>query len=120
MEDRTLETLELARSLVDTLEDKKAEDIVLLDVQAQSSFADYFVICSGNSERQLTALTEALDETARKKHRRKSPRVEGQATSGWVLVDFGSVIIHLFSIPQRKRYRLEELWHESKVIVRIQ
>lgn len=120
MEDRTLETLELSRSLIDTLEDKKAEDIVLLDVQAQSSFADYFIICTGGSERQLNALAEALDETARKTHRRKSPRVEGQAASGWVLVDFGSVIVHLFSNAQRKRYRLEELWHEGKIIVRIQ
>jgi ribosome-associated protein len=89
-------------------------------VREQSSFADYFIICSGASERQLNALTEALDEAARKKHRRKSPRVEGQAAHGWVLVDFGSIIVHLFSAAQRKRYRLEELWRESKVIVRIQ
>jgi len=89
-------------------------------VHIQSSFADYFIICSSSSERQLNALADALDDVARKKHRRKSPRVEGQAASGWVLVDFGSVIVHLFSPAQRKRYRLEELWHEGKVIVRIQ
>jgi ribosome-associated protein len=92
----------------------------LLDVHEQSSFADYFVICSGASERQLNALAEALDETGRKQHRLKSPRIEGHAAHGWVLIDFGSVIVHLFSAAQRKRYRLEELWQTGKVIVRIQ
>ena len=78
------------------------------------------MICTGNSERQLSALVDALEETARKKHRLKPPRVEGHAVSGWVLVDFGSVIVHAFSSEQRKRYKLEELWRDGKMIVRIQ
>lgn len=115
-----LEPLDLARSLVNTLEDKKAEDIVLLDVHAQSMFTDYFVICTATSERQLAALADAVDEAARKQHRLKSPRVEGRPSSGWLLIDFGHVVVHAFSTEQRKRYRLEELWHEGQVVVRIQ
>jgi len=116
----TLETLDLARSLVDVLEEKKAEDIVLLDLQGHSMVADYFVICTGTSERQLDALVEAVSETTRKKHRLKSPRVEGHAVGGWLLLDYGSVIVHAFSPSQRRRYRLEELWSEGKIIIRIQ
>ena len=116
----TLKGIDFARSLVHTLEDKKAESIVLLDIQGHSIFTDYFVICTGTSERQLDALAEALDEAGHKKHRRKAPRVEGHAAGGWILIDFGEVIVHLFSAEQRKRYRLEELWREGKVILRIQ
>lgn len=116
----TLKIIELARSLVDALEDKKAEDIVLLDVQGQCSFADYFVVCTAASERQLDALVEAVSEAARKKHRLKSPRIEGHSAGGWVLVDFRDVIVHAFSTEQRKRYRLEDFWRNAKVVVRIQ
>jgi ribosome-associated protein len=105
---------------VDALEAKKADDIVLLDVQGLSSFTDYFVICTGTSERQLEALAEAATEVARKQHRLKSPRVEGHAASGWLLIDFRDVIVHAFSAEQRRRYRLEDLWHEAKVVLRIQ
>jgi ribosome-associated protein len=112
--------LELARAVVDALEDRKAEDIVLMDLRDQNVFTDFFIICSGTSERQLRALAEAVDETAKKKFRMKSPRVEGHAEGGWVLVDFGTLIVHCFSEAQRKRYKLEELWHEGKVMLRIQ
>lgn len=93
---------------------------MLLDVHEQSMFTDYFVICTANSERQLDALADAVDEAARKEHRLKSPRVEGRPSSGWLLIDFGHVIVHAFSAEQRKRYRLEELWQLGQVIVRIQ
>ena len=105
---------------MDTLEDKKAENIVLIDIQGRSIFTDYFIICTGASERQLNALADALEETAHKKHRRKGPKVEGHAAGGWILVDFGEVIVHLFSADKRKHYRLEELWKEGKVVLRIQ
>jgi ribosome-associated protein len=115
-----LEPLDLARSLVAALEDKKAEDILLLDLRGQSIFTDYFVICTGTSERQLGARAEAVAETARKAHRLKAPRTEGHAAGGWLLMDFGSVIVHAFSAAQRRRYKLEELWQEGKIVVRIQ
>jgi ribosome-associated protein len=106
--------------LVNALEEKKAEDIVLLDLQGRSIVTDYFVICTGTSERQLDALVEAARETAYQLPRLKRPRVEGHAAGGWLLVDYGSVIVHAFSPAQRRRYRLEELWSEGKVILRIQ
>jgi len=93
---------------------------VLLDLQGHTPFTDYFVICTGTSERQLQALVDAVAETARKKHRLKPPRIEGHAAYGWVLVDFKDVIVHAFSKDKRKRYKLEELWHAGKVILRIQ
>jgi ribosome-associated protein len=115
-----LEAIDLARTLVDVLEEKKAEDIVLLDLAGHSAFADFFIICTGTSERQLDALVDAVDETARKAYQLKSPRVEGHPAGGWVLADFGAVIVHAFSPAQRHRYKLEELWHECKVMLRIQ
>jgi ribosome-associated protein len=116
----TLEAIDLARTLVEAMEDKKAEDIVLLDLTGQSVFTDYFVIGTGTSERQLKALIDAVSAAGRERHHVKSPRVEGHAEGGWVLMDFGSVIVHAFSADQRKRYKLEELWHEGKVMLRIQ
>ena len=115
-----LETIDLARTLVDVLEEKKGEDIVLLDLTGQSAFTDFFIICTGTSERQLSALVEAADEAGRKTFQIKSPRVEGRPEGGWILADFGSVIVHAFSPAQRRRYKLEELWHEAKVMLRIQ
>ncbi len=114
-----LEAIDLAHTLVDALEAKKAEDIALLDLRGQSIFTDFFVICTGTSERQLGALADAVDEAAHKKHRLKSPRIEGHPEGGWILADFGAVIVHCFSAEQRKRYRLEELWHDARVMLRI-
>jgi len=105
---------------VEILEDKKAENIVLLDLQEHSVVADYFVICSATSDRQLEALADALTGTLHKQHRLKVPRVEGHAAGGWLLMDFRTVVVHLFSVEQRKRYRLDELWHETKTLLRIQ
>ncbi len=105
---------------MDALEEKKAEDIVLLDLRGQLMFTDYFVICTGTSDRQLSALADAVDDAARDKYRLKRPRIEGRAEGGWLLIDFGNVIVHAFSEPQRHRYKLEELWHEGKVVLRIQ
>lgn len=104
---------------MDALEDKKGEDIVLLDLKDIVSFTDYFVLCTGTSDRMLDALADSVLEETRKKHR-KSGRKEGLARDGWILVDFGDVIVHLFSPDQRDFYQLEELWHEGKVLLRLQ
>jgi ribosome-associated protein len=106
--------------LVDALEAHKAEDIVLLDLRGHSIFTDFFVISTGTSDRQLNALVDAIEKAARETYCLKSPRVEGHPEGGWVLVDYGTVIVHCFSPAQRRRYKLEELWHEGKVMLRIQ
>ena len=115
-----LQPIELARLIVDTAADKKAEDVLLLDVSKQSVVTDYFVICSGTSQRQLQAISEGILEQARKQLRAKPRDVEGDGSTGWLLLDFGDVIVHIFSPEKRQFYNLEELWRDAKVIVRLQ
>ncbi len=114
-----LNTLELARHIVAFLEDKKAEDIVLMDIHELSDIADYFIICSANSERMLDSLSETLSEHLKVEHAIPA-RTEGITGSGWTVLDVGPILIHLFSPDQRDYYRLEDLWHKGKVLVRLQ
>lgn len=114
-----MESLDVARAIVDILEDKKAEDIVLMDIQDLTTIADYFVICTGTSNRMLDALANAVRDQMRDEHRIKG-RVEGLPQNGWVLADYGSVVVHIFSEDQREYYRLEELWAEGKTLLRLQ
>jgi ribosome-associated protein len=111
--------LELARRIVELAEDKKAADIVLLDLSALTTLADHFVICSGGSERQLDAIADAILEGLRAEGVRPIGR-EGLAASHWVLLDYGSVIVHVFTPPERDYYQLEKHWAEAKTILRVQ
>ncbi|NOH03857.1 MAG: ribosome silencing factor [Chloroflexi bacterium] len=104
--------------MVNSLEDKKGEDIVLLDIKGIASFTDYFVICTGTSDRMLDALANAAIEDVRKKHRKKA-RKQGNSRDGWVVVDYGDVVVHLFSPDQRDYYAIEELWEDGKVLLRL-
>jgi ribosome-associated protein len=101
------------------LEEKKGEDIILLDIRELSDFADYFVICSGTSDRMLAALADQVLDHMRSNHHVRG-RKEGEAQEGWILVDYGDVILHLFSPDRRDYYRLEELWSDGKVLLRLQ
>ena len=112
-------SLELARRIVEIAEDKKAADIVLLDLSALTTMADHFVICSGGSERQLDSIADAVVETLRAEGTRPIGR-EGLAASHWVLLDFGSVIVHVFTPPERDYYGLEKHWSEARTILRVQ
>jgi ribosome-associated protein len=105
---------------VDIISDVKGEDIVLLDLREVTPIADFFVICTGNSERQLKAIVEKISETIREEHRIKPYQVEGSATGGWVLLDYGTVVIHAFAEVQRDYYDLEELWSAGKTLLRMQ
>lgn len=104
---------------MNALEDKKGEDILLLDIQDLASFTDYFIICTGTSGRMLTALAEDLIEKMRNELKRKG-RIEGRSDSGWLVVDYGDVVIHLFTKDVRRYYQLEELWKEGKFLLRVQ
>jgi len=106
--------------MVDVIADKKAEDIVLLDIREQSVIADYFIICSGNSQRQLTAIIEGLMEETKTRHELRPWYVEGEADTGWVLLDYGDVIVHAFEPLVRHHYDLEGLWRESHVLLKMQ
>ncbi len=111
--------MELAREIVNSLEDKKGEDIVLLDLKEIVSFTDYFIICTGTSDRMVDALANASIEDIRANHKKKGKK-QGFARDGWVIVDFGDVVLHLFSPDQREFYNLEELWEDGKVLLKLQ
>ncbi len=109
----------MARRAVEAASDKQADNIAMLDTRAVCSFTDYFVICSGDSNRQIETIRDAIDETLRKEG--AAPRhYEGTADSGWVLLDFGEVIIHIFTLAERDYYQLDELWSKATPLVRIQ
>ena len=111
--------LDLARRIVELAEDKKAADIILLDLSELTTLADHFVICSGGSERQLDAIADAIIGGLRAEGVRPIGR-EGLAASHWVLLDYVSVIVHVFTPPERDYYQLEKHWAEAKTILRVQ
>lgn len=111
--------LDLARRVVELAEDKKAADIVLLELSPLTTLADYFVICSGGSERQLDAIADGIISALRDERVRPIGR-EGTPASHWVLIDFGSVIVHIFTPPERDYYGLEKHWAEARTILRVQ
>jgi ribosome-associated protein len=114
-----LAPLDLARRIVELAEDKKAADIVLLDLGELTTLADAFVICSGGSERQISAIADGIIEGL-KDERVKPIGREGTSESHWVLIDYGSVIVHVFTPPERDYYQLEKHWGEARVVVRVQ
>jgi ribosome-associated protein len=83
------------------------------------SFTDYFVICNGTSDRMIDALANTVLDDIRTKHHKKGKK-QGLARDGWVVVDYGDVVLHLFSPDQRDFYQLEELWEDGKVLLRLQ
>ena len=111
--------LDVARRIVELAEDKKAADIVLLDLGGLTTLADYFVVCSGGSERQLDAIANGIVGGMRDEKIRPFGR-EGTPASHWVLVDFGIVIVHIFTPPERDFYQLEKHWSEARTILRVQ
>lgn len=92
----------------------------MLDLRQFSPYVDYFIVCTGTSERQLKAIADGVEDHALKTHEIKPRRREGLAESGWVLLDYSDVIIHIFSASQRKYYQLEQLWKEAPVILKMQ
>lgn len=97
------------------LSDKKGRDIVIIDIQEKASFADYFVICSGNSERQIQTLSDDVEERLIKEGL-VLKSIEGKHGSGWILMDFGDIIINLFTEETRERYSIEKIWGDCKFI----
>ena len=111
--------LDMARRIVALAEDKKAADILLLDLDGLTTLADAFVICSGGSERQLESIAEGIVRGMREEGIRPIGR-EGLPASHWILVDFGDVIVHVFTPPERDYYGLEKHWSEAKAVLRVQ
>jgi ribosome-associated protein len=109
-----IESSELAQKLVDLLTDRQAEDIVLLDIHEIAYFTDYFVIATAQNQRHVSALIDTFEKELANEGI-KSLHREGEATSGWVLVDFGGVIVHIFTPEEREFYNLEGLWGRAGV-----
>ena len=114
----SLKPVELAKRIVEIAADKQATDVVLLDTRKACSFADYFIICSGDSDRQLEAIHRAIVE-ALKAEGDVHYHSEGTAASGWMLLDLGNIVVHIFSTAERDLYQLESLWSAAPVIVKM-
>jgi ribosome-associated protein len=104
--------------VVDIIEGKKATNIVTLDMRDITLLADYYVLCDGSSTRQIGAIADELLEELKKSGTRLAV-TEGTPESGWMLIDFGSVIVHILSSEQRAYYQLEELWQEAPIMMRM-
>jgi len=116
---KTATNEEIARAAVDEASEKLGSDIVLLDTEGISSFADYFVIVSGETDRHIESMAEDISRRSRKMGVHVTHR-EGSGKGGWLLVDFTGVVVHLFTREQREHYGLEQLWSRATEIVRVQ
>ncbi|MEE0742452.1 MAG: ribosome silencing factor [Emergencia sp.] len=98
-----------------TLDNKKAEDIVIIDIMEKSSFADYLIIASGGSERQVNTLVDEVeDQMAKEGLIVKS--IEGKQNSGWVLMDFGDLVVNIFTRDTREKYNIEKVWGDCSFL----
>ena len=116
-----LDSNELARRIVEIIEDKQAADILLLNVSEQTSIATFFVIATVDNERQANAIRDELWEQLQVKEKIR-PINSGAPvgnSGGWILLDYGDVILHLFTEEARLHYNLEELWQEANVVLRM-
>ena len=116
------EPLALAKEIVQFASDKGAADVLLMDIRKLSIIADYFIICSGDNERQIRAIsrgiTDGVDERWGLDPLHRAGTEQEQA--GWVLLDYGGVVVHIFSPQMREFYRLERLWSEAATLLRMQ
>jgi len=111
----TLAPEALANRIAEIACDRKAADICILDLRGIVSYTDYFVICSGNTERQTKAIHDAIHEDLKKAHGLLPRRVEGAREARWVLMDYLDCVVHIFTPEARAYYRLEQLWGEAPV-----
>jgi ribosome-associated protein len=105
-------TPELA-ACIEAARDKKAEDLILLDLKGLSDVTDHFVICHGTSDRQASAIADGIEETLRRTYRLKPSHVEGRRASDWILMDYIDFVVHIFVEEKRAFYRLESLWGDA-------
>lgn len=106
---------EMTKLAIEALQDKKAEDIHIIDIQEVSVLADYFIIANGNNRNQVQALIDNVDEKlGRAGYQVK--QVEGYDTANWVLMDYGDIIVHVFDKENRLFYNLERIWRDGKQV----
>lgn len=105
-----MESLDLCKKIVSVLDEKKGSDIIVLDISEISVLSDYFVLVSADNVRQLDALKDALEEAVHLDNR----KAEEESSSGWILLDYKDVIVHLFDKETRSFYNLEKIWSDAK------
>ncbi len=108
---------QIASAAIEFAADRKALDIVRLDLREILGYADYFVICTGRSDRQVKAIHDAIHAGMKSQHRLLPRKVEGVSQARWVLMDYLDVIVHVFTPETREYYRLEQLWGEAPALV---
>lgn len=106
---------EIVKIAVKAMDDKKAEDIKVIRIGEVSSVADYFVIANGTNPSQVEAIVDAVDEELTKNNI-SALRTEGLRSSGWILMDYGDVVIHIFSKEDRLFYDLERIWRDGEIV----
>ena len=109
------EIKEKALSIAKTLNNKKAMDVVIIDVSPKASFTDYFILCSGGSDRQVAALVENIEDMMEPKGIFPN-NVEGRRTSGCILMDYGDIVVNVMTQEMRERYNLEKVWGDCETI----
>ncbi len=112
---RELSSEELSQLVVKGMQEKKANNIVVMDLRkVKNAFTDFFVVCSGNSDTQVDAIAESVDKEVWEETRNNPRSMEGKANHEWVLVDYYDVIVHVFKKDRREFYKLEELWGDAE------
>ena len=110
-----MQTIDLVKKIVEALEDKKAEDITVLDIGEVSSIADYFIIASGSNRNQVQAMADEVEERLYKAGYEQK-QIEGYQTANWILMDYQDIIVHIFDEENRLFYDLERIWRDGKVV----
>jgi ribosome-associated protein len=108
-----MEPVELLAAIAEQAAEKKAIDVVELDLREVLGYTDYFLVCSGNTSRQAKAIQDGILEGLKREHELVPRRVEGSAEGGWILLDYLDVVVHIFTPQTREFYRLEQLWGEA-------
>lgn len=112
---RELSSEELSQLVVKGMQEKKANNIVIMDLRkVKNAFTDFFVVCSGNSDTQVDAIAESVDKEVWEETRNNPRSMEGKANHEWILVDYYDVIVHVFKKDRREFYKLEELWGDAE------
>jgi ribosome-associated protein len=107
---------QLADTIAELAADRKAQEIVQLDLRGMIGYADYFVICTGRTDRQAKAIHDAIHAGLKSEHGILPRRVEGLTEANWILIDYLDVVVHVFTPETREYYRLEQLWGEAPAL----
>lgn len=115
-----LDPNDLARKIVEIASDRKAEQIIMLDISKLSVISDYFVICSGTGDRHVKAIAREIDDKLREENGMRPYNIEGITEGTWVLMDYGGVLVHIFDPATRDFYRLEQFWAAAQPVLVVQ